>query len=87
VSICVFLLVGGIEHFVVLEGVEAMAERQKLDRDLRRQLEERESEVAFLRLKSFRRSTAADTVASTGSGLPNMALGGLDSGATLPSRL
>jgi hypothetical protein len=43
-----------------------MAERQKLDRDLRRQLEVREAEVAYLRLKSIRDSTEADT----GSELP-----------------
>ena len=52
-SVCVFILVRGIELFIVLEGVEAMAERQKVDKDLRRQLEEREAEVAFVRMKSI----------------------------------
>jgi hypothetical protein len=62
-----------------------MAERQKVDRDLRRQLEEREAEVALLKMKSFHRSTEADT----GSGLPiniYTELGSLDTGATLRSR-
>lgn len=79
-----FILVGGIELLIVLEGVEAMAERQKLDRDLRGQLEEREAEVAFLRRKSFRGSTEADT----GSDLPiniHTAVGGPETGATLRS--
>ncbi len=49
-GVCVFILVGGIEHFTVLGGVEAMAERQKLDRDLRNRLEDSEAEVAFLKL-------------------------------------
>ena len=59
-----------------------MAERQKVDKDLRRQLEVREAEVAFLRMKSTRRSTEADT----GSGLPinvYTELSGSDTGATL----
>ena len=81
-SVHVFILVKGTERFIALEDVEAMAERQKLDRDLRRQLEEREAEVAFLRLKSFRLSTEADD----GSGLLDTTLGGPDSGATLLSR-
>ena len=62
-----------------------MAERQKLDRGLRYQLEEREAQLALLELKSFQRSTEADT----GSGLPiniYTALGGPDTGATLHSR-
>ena len=50
VSACVPILVGGIEHFIVLEGVEAMAEQQKVDRDLRRQLQDNESEMAFMKL-------------------------------------
>lgn len=52
-SVCLFILVWGTEHFIVLEGVEAMAERRKLDRDLRRQLEEREAELDLLRLQIF----------------------------------
>jgi hypothetical protein len=46
----VFILVRGTEHFIVLEGVEAMVERQKLDRDLRHRLQDSEAEVAFLKL-------------------------------------
>jgi hypothetical protein len=57
VSAFVFILVRAIEYFVVLEGIEAMAKRQKLDVDLRRQLEDREAQVAFLRLRSFQCST------------------------------
>lgn len=49
-SVCVFILIRGIEHFTVLHGVEAMAERQKLDRDLQRRLEDSEAEVAILKL-------------------------------------
>lgn len=74
-----------LRSFIVLEGVEAMAERQKLDRDLRHQLEEREAELALVRLKSFKRPTGADT----GIGLPiniHTALGGPDTGATFHSR-
>ena len=52
-SVCVFILVGGIEVFIVLEGVEEMAERQKIDRDLRCQLEQREAELALVRQKSL----------------------------------
>jgi hypothetical protein len=83
VSVYVFILVRGTEHYIVLEGVETMVEQKKLDRDLRRQLEEREAEVAFLKTKSFHCSTEADT----GSGLPIYTeLGGPDTGATLRSR-
>lgn len=83
-SVCVSIVLGGFEHFIVLKGVEAMAERQKLDRDLRRRVEEREAEIALLRLKSFQGSTEVDT----GSCPPintYTALGGSDTGATLHS--
>ena len=51
-SVCVFILVRGIEYSIVLEGVEAIVERLKLDRDLKRQLEHSEAEVALLKLGS-----------------------------------
>lgn len=54
-----FILIRGIEHFTVLQGVEAMAEQQKLDRDLRRQLDVREAELAFMTSGSFHGSTEA----------------------------
>ena len=81
VSVCVFIFVGRIEHFIVLEGVEAMAERQRVDRDLRRLLEEREAEIVNMRVMYIQRSPEA----VTGSNLPintYAALGGPDTGAT-----
>ncbi len=84
-SAFVFILVRAIEYFVVLEGIEAMAERQKLDVDLQRRLEDREAQIAFLRLRSFQCSTET----GTGSGFPidiYTALGGPDTGSTLSSR-
>ena len=47
--VCVFILVGGLERFTVLVGIEAMAERQKLDDDLRNQLKETEAYANYLK--------------------------------------
>lgn len=47
-GVCVFILVGGTERFIVLIGVEAMAERLKLDSDLRRRFEETETYAHLL---------------------------------------
>ena len=46
-SVCGFVLIGGIERFIVLVGVEEMAET---DDDLRRQL--REAEIDLRNLKT-----------------------------------
>ena len=85
-SVCVFILVGGIEHFIVLEGVEAMAERQKLDRDLQRRLEDSEAEVAVLKFTcATQRSIIINNKEDTGPGLPihpHMALDGPNTVAT-----
>jgi hypothetical protein len=51
VSPCSFILVGGIERFIVLVGVEAMAERLKLDSDLRQRLEDTEAYLRILNTK------------------------------------
>jgi hypothetical protein len=48
VSVCVFILVGGIKYFIVLNAVEGMVERQNLDSNLRRQLEDTEAYLHFL---------------------------------------
>ena len=45
-SVCGFIFIGGIQRFVVLVGVEAMAET---DDDLRRQLREAEIEIRDLK--------------------------------------
>jgi hypothetical protein len=68
VSVCVSILVGSIEHFVVLEGVETMAERQKVDNDLQRQLQESEAHIRHLQTKLVELSTEAG--ADVGSCLP-----------------
>jgi hypothetical protein len=60
VSVCVFILVGGLERFTVLVGVEAMAERQKLDNNVRQELKETEAYVHALKAKLAKCST--DTV-------------------------
>ena len=49
VSICVFIFVGGLERFIVLGGVEAMAERQRLDNDLRQRPRDTEAYANYLR--------------------------------------
>jgi hypothetical protein len=46
VSVCGFILIGGIERFVVLVGVEEMAE---LDDDLRQQLKDAEADIHNLK--------------------------------------
>jgi hypothetical protein len=68
VSFCVSILVGSIEHFVVLKGVEAMAERQRVDNDLQRQLQESEAYIRHLQGKLVELSTQAG--ADAGSFLP-----------------
>jgi len=45
VSVCVFILVGGIDRFTVLVVAERMVEREKLDSDLRDRLQETEAYV------------------------------------------
>ena len=45
-SVCGFILIGGIERFIVLDGVEAMAET---DDDLRQQLREAEVDIRDLK--------------------------------------
>ena len=64
---CVLILVGGIERFVVLEGVESMAEQLKLDNDTRDRLKQAEAYIRFLSAKVDKFPTGADT----GSFLPN----------------
>ena len=50
VSACVFILVGDIERFIVLDVVEGLVELQDLEDDLRRQL--RETEACLRSLKA-----------------------------------
>jgi hypothetical protein len=59
VSVCVFILVGRIEHFVVLEGLETMADRQKVDNEVKRQLQESEAYIRRLKAKLVELSTQA----------------------------
>jgi hypothetical protein len=51
VSVRVFILVGGIEHFIVLIGVEAMAERLRVDSDMQRRVEETEAYAYFMNME------------------------------------
>jgi len=83
VSVCVFILVGSIEHFVVLEGIETMTERQKVDNDLQRQLQESEVHIRHLKTKLVELSTQAGV--DVGSCLPvndRTTLGYSDTSAT-----
>ena len=68
-----FILVGGIERFIVLVGVEAMAERLKLDSDLRQRFEDTEAYLHFL-------TTTMGKLPS-----PDQVPTGTDTAATLPS--
>jgi hypothetical protein len=61
VSVYAFILVGGLERFIVLVGVEAITERQKVDNDLRHELEETEAYVHSLKAKLAKCSTGTDT--------------------------
>jgi hypothetical protein len=84
VSVCRFILIRVIEHFVVLVGLEAMAEQQKLDSDLRRQLEEANAYVRLLKTDLAEISTEEDT----GSFIPinaHTTWSNSDTGATLHS--
>jgi hypothetical protein len=81
VSVCEFILVGGIERFIVLVGLEAIVEQQMLDSDLRRQLEEANACVRLLKTDLAEMSTE-----ETGSFLPintHTTLSDSDTGATL----
>jgi hypothetical protein len=60
VSVCVFIFVGGIERFVVLDVVEAMVERLKLDSDLRQELNEAEVYIRSLKTMLADVSTEGD---------------------------
>ena len=48
-SVCVSIVVGGLERFTVLVGIEAMAEREKRDNDLRHRLKETEAYADYLK--------------------------------------
>jgi hypothetical protein len=81
VSVCVFILVRGIENFIVLVGVEAVVERLKLDSDVRDQLRETEACLRSLKADMAKLSTGA----KIGSFLPintHTTLGDSDLGAT-----
>ncbi len=83
ILICIHL-VGSTERFIVLDAIEILVERRKLDNDLRRQYQESEARVALLEIKLAQRSNESDT----GSGLPintHIALGGPDIDAGLCS--
>ena len=47
----VVILVGGTEHFIVLIGVEAMAERLRLDGDMQCRVEETEAYAYFMNME------------------------------------
>jgi hypothetical protein len=49
VSVCVFILVRGIEHFKVLVVVEELVEQHKVDSDLRNRLKETEAYADLLK--------------------------------------
>ncbi len=53
-SVCVFIIVGGIERFIVRVRVEALVEREKMVGDLLNQFEESEAVIAALRGKLTR---------------------------------
>jgi hypothetical protein len=55
VSDCTFILDGGIERFIVLVGVEEMAE---LEDDLRHQLKEAEADIRNLKARLATVSTS-----------------------------
>jgi hypothetical protein len=64
VSVCVFIPVGGIERFIVLDAVEVIVERQKVDNDLRQRLQGSESRVRQLKASLACHSTEEDIVTS-----------------------
>jgi hypothetical protein len=72
VSDCVFILVGGIKRFIVLDAVERMVEREKLDRNLRQDYNEAEDYIRSL--------TAM--LADLSNGANSSTLGDSDTGAT-----
>jgi len=77
--VCYF--VDSIEHFIVLDVIGKLVERQKHD-NLRRRFKESEAKVAFLEIRPAQYSTASDT----GFGLPRNVLitqGSLDTGKSL----
>ena len=49
VSVCVFILVRGIEYFKVLVVVEELVEQHKVDSDLRNRLKETEAYADLLK--------------------------------------
>ena len=59
-SVRVFILVGGIECFIVLVGVEGVVERQKLDNDLRHRLKRSETNVRSLKARLAKVLPGAD---------------------------
>jgi hypothetical protein len=58
VSVCMFILVGGIKRFIVQVGVDGVMERLKVDSDLRHRL--KRSDLRSLKL--IKLSTGADIV-------------------------
>ena len=76
-SVCAFILAGGLERFLVLVGVEAITERQKVDNGLRRELEETEAYVHSLKAKLAKCSRT-----DTGPVNAHTAPGDSDTGAT-----
>ena len=82
-SVCVLIVVGSIEHFIVLKGVETMAERQRVENDVQRQLQESEAYIRHLKTKLVELST--QTGVDAGSCLPvneHTTLGNSDTSAT-----
>jgi hypothetical protein len=69
----------GIDYVIVLISVEALAERQEHDSDLRHRLEESEAEVAALR-EDLARVSSERTTGSRLTIKASTALGGLDTG-------
>jgi hypothetical protein len=85
VSVFVFVLVWSIERFTVLEVVQGLVEQHEVDSDLRDQLNEKEAQIAYLKMEHYGDLTEADA----GSSLPinTHTLGGPDTDETLCSRL
>ena len=63
----VFILVGGIELFIVLAGIEEMAEQLRLDNELKRRLELTEAYANLLKTETATNLlTGADIGSSNG---------------------
>ncbi len=80
-SVCVFIIVGGIERSIVRVRVEELVEQQKILVDVRRHLEDSEIVIAALR-EDLTRVPAQRATGSHLATNANIAPSGSDTGAT-----